>query len=160
MIFDLFIPGNSDLRNSTYVGSAITISSLDVGDFFVISNSNAGIAATSISSKDTSGNVIGVGTQYIDNVYQVDTATSMAANVTGVGITYVRRIYARSSANNPSTSGVETSRYFGSFSWGRIDLGTDAAQAFNAYTTNGLGGISTSAIVQRSKPLRYINYTS
>ena len=160
MIFDLFIPGNSDLRNSTYVGSAITISSLDVGDFFVISNSNAGIAATSISSKDTSGNVIGVGTQYIDNVYQVDTATSMAANVTGVGITYVRRIYARSSANNPSTSGVETSRYFGSFSWGRIDLGTDAAQAFNAYTTNGLGGISTSAIVQRAKPLRYINYTS
>ena len=160
MIFDLFIPGNSDLRNTTYVGSAITLSSLDVGDFFVISDSNAGIATTSISSKDTSGNVIGVGTQYIDNVYQVDTASSMASNVTGVGITYVRRIYARSSSNNPSTSGVETSRYFGTFSWGRIDLGKVASQAFNAYTTNGLGGISTSAIVQRGKPLRYINYTS
>ena len=56
MIMDLYIPTYSDLREPKLVGTAITISSLDLQDYFMVFASNAGSATTSITSKDVDNN--------------------------------------------------------------------------------------------------------
>ena len=49
MIMDLYIPVYSDLRDTKLVGTAVTISSLDVGDYFMVFASNAGLSLIHIS---------------------------------------------------------------------------------------------------------------
>ena len=184
-IFDFHIPTDSFLRDNTVVGSAITISGISTGDFFVVYNSNVGLASTAINSFDDSGNVIGVGTQYLDNVYRVASYVDVSVNIIGIGTTHVRRVYARtgistidfssttitfdSDAYEFSTTisgggsflGISTSNYYGNFSWGKIVLSEPLENGeFNAYTSNGVGGISTSTLVDRTAPLKYSNYTS
>ena len=73
MIFDFHIPYDSVLRNTDIVGAAITLSSISVNDYFIVRNSNVGVATTSITSLDSDNStVIGIGTEYSDNVYAVD----------------------------------------------------------------------------------------
>jgi len=186
MIFDMYIPQNSYLRSANLVGTAVTISSLAPNDYFVVQNSNVGIATTSIVSGRRDGSYIGIGTQYVDNVYQVDSSEIVRTNVVGVGTTYIRRVFARiigiSSISFNSTyitfdsgiikfdsspgigstsySGIITSsNYFGNFSWGRISLSyRNGDNYFNFYGENGVGGISTSAIVKRTSSLKYSDY--
>ena len=186
-IFDLHIPNDSFLRNSSLVGTAITLSSIDVDDYFVVYDSNVGLASTSITSLDNFNTPIGVGTQFIDNVYQVDSIFVTQSEIIGIGTTYVKRIYAKISgvggtvnfssslitfdsevfkfdALNSLGSGyvgiITTSQSFGNFSWGKINLkGRSEENNFNFYGNNGIGGISTSAIVQRTLPLKFKNYT-
>jgi hypothetical protein len=56
-------------------------------------------------------------------------------------------------------TGIGLTEFYGNYSWGRIDLGTRVdAQAFNSYTLNGSAGISTSAVITRSSPLKFQNY--
>ena len=186
MIFDLYIPQNSYLRSANLVGTAVTISALSPNDYFVVQNSNVGVATTSIVSGRRNGSYIGIGTQYVDNVYQVDSSEIVRTNVVGVGTTYVRRVFSRiigissisfnstyitfdsgiitfdSSPGIGSTSYtgiITTSNYFGNFSWGRISLSYRTGENyFNFYGENGVGGISTSAIVKRTSPLKYSDY--
>ena len=70
MTFDLFIPFDSFLRTTAYVGTAITVSSLDVGDFFTLYNTNiqAGVALT---TQDNAGNTLSTASTFSDAVYQV-----------------------------------------------------------------------------------------
>jgi hypothetical protein len=185
-IFDLYIPEDSFLRNQSLVGTAITISSLNVNDYFVVYDSNVGLASTSIKSLDFDTNVIGVGTQFIDNVYQVDSIFVTETDVVGIGTTFVKRIYTRitgigitidfSSTNitfdsevfkfdSLKTSGsgytgiITTSPSFGNFSWGKIDLKNRSEEnQFNFYGNMGIGGITTSAVVQRTSSLKFRNY--
>ena len=187
-IFDFYIPHDSFLRNSSLVGTAVTISQIDVNDYFVVYNTNVGLASTSIISRDVSNFKIGIGTQFVDNVYQVETAFVTQSNVIGIGTTYVKRVYARvssgiSTINFSSTlitfdstssvftfddegtvgSGytgiITTSNYFGNYSWGRIDLSERSeGNSFNFYGNGGVNGITTSAIVQRTTPLKFRNY--
>jgi len=186
MIFDMYIPQNSYLRSQNLVGTAVTISALSPNDYFVIQNSNVGIASTAIISGRRDGSYIGVGTQYIDNVYQVDSSEIVYENISGIGLTYLKRVFCRiigiSSISFNSTfitfdsgiikfdsspgigstsySGIITSsNYFGDFSWGRISLSfRNGDNYFNFYGENGVGGISTSAIVKRTSPLKYSDY--
>ena len=54
---------------------------------------------------------------------------------------------------------VMRSPFFGNFSWGKVQLVSRSQTiAFNAYTQDGVGGISTSALVQRTVPLKYKGY--
>ena len=53
LIFDLHIPLTSDLRDSNITGTAVTISGISTGDFFIVNNSTVGSATTSINSVDT-----------------------------------------------------------------------------------------------------------
>ena len=187
LIFDFYIPQDSFLRNTTYVGTAVTLSSINVNDYFVVYNSNAGIGSTTLTSRDVSNNVVGIGTSFVDNVYQVDTAFTTQSTVTGIGMTHVRRVFARvtgigtidfssTSITFDSTSSVftfdsigsvgggytgivTTSSYFGNFSWGRIDLtARSESNEFNFYGDRRVSGITTSAIVQRTKPLKFKKY--
>jgi hypothetical protein len=53
--------------------------------------------------------------------------------------------------------------FFGEYSWGRIATSPRGkARVFTSYAgdSNGLVGISTSPIVERVNPLRYLNYNS
>jgi hypothetical protein len=163
-IFDLYIPTDSFLRDNTLVGSAITVSGISTGDFFIVYNSNIGNISTSINSYDSSDNIIGIGTQYIDNVYQVSDVETIQFNVIGVGTTSIRRVYVKSGITtifDSIYSGFSTSNYHGNYSWGKIELSNPVqTNNFESYTLNGIGGISTSTLVNRNSPLKYLNYTS
>ena len=188
LIFDFLIPPDSFLRNTSYVGTAVTISAIDVDDYFVVYDSNVGVGTTSFISLDNFNNTIGISSLFVDNVYQVDSAFIIQSNVVGVGTTYVKRIYAKISSGIgtidfsstfitfDSTSAtftfdsvdivgsgytgiVTTSNYFGNFSWGKIGLSARSEEnQFNFYGNNGIIGITTSAIVQRTNPLKFKNY--
>jgi hypothetical protein len=193
IIFDFYIPTTSYLRDTSVVGTAITVSGIGTGDYFLIYNSNVGLATTSITSRDTSNNVIGIGTNFIDNVYQVDSVSNVSVANTTIGIatvgsatTTIRRVFARISGISTLTfdstnirfdstgftfdstgigsgsgysGGITTSNYFGNFSWGKIELTARTEEnEFNFYGNSGIGGISTSAYVIRTVPLKYLNY--
>ena len=186
IILDLHIPNDSYLRSTNVTGIAVTLSSLSVGDYFIVYNSNVGSATTAIYSGNTNGGFVAIGTQFVDNVYQVDTSEIIQRNITGIGTTNLRRVFARiigissltfsssvitfdsgvlkfdSAVGLGSTSytGIVTSsNYFGNFSWGRITLPYRSEENnFDFYGTNGIGGISTSAFVRRTIPLKYTSY--
>jgi len=186
IILDLFIPEDSYLRQQSLTGTAVTISSLNVGDYFVVYNSNVGFASTSIVSFDINGNPIGVGTEFIDNVYQVESSEIIEREIVGIGTTYLNRIFINISPfnfesfsstlitfdstvytfDNSGTSGITTysgdillSNNFGNFSWGKISLAFRSKEnSYSFYGDNGIGGISTSTVVKRTSPMRFSNY--
>ena len=178
IIFDLFIPMDSYLRTTSlaypsgvYVGTAVTISGIGTGDYFLVYDSNIGFASTSITSKDTSNNTIGIGTNFINNVYQVKSVSNVSVANTAIGIatvgtatTMVRRVNAIVSGISTISgySGVgigTTSSSFGNFSWGKIELTTRTKEnSYNFYGNNGVSGISTSGVVKRTLPLKFEKY--
>jgi len=183
IILDLFIPVDSSLRLASIAGTATTISSLSSGDFFVVNNSNIGVeTSTSFTSLGNDGSVIGISTQFLDTVYQVNSTQVISANIVGVGTTYIRRVFAKVSGigtinfgstlitfdsstytfdnATPVFSGITTSsNYFGNYSWGKIELRSRSKNlGFSFYGNNGTVGITSSALVKRTSPLKYSNY--
>ena len=155
-VLDFFIPVDSFLRNTSIVGSAITISGIQTGYYFTVSNSNVGSGVTSLYQD---GSTLGIGTQFLDGVFEAAAVSVATTAVAGVGITYVARV-TTSVSNLGNISGIGLTEYYGDFSWGRIVLGNRTnAKAFNAYTQNGVTGISTSAKVTRVKPLKHSGYS-
>ena len=161
MIFDFYIPQDSFLRISGLTGTAVTMSGIGTNDIFVVTGSNVGDATTSITPVDGGGSTVGVGTSFIDNVYQVYSAETVNINVTGIGFTDVRRIF--TAVKDPihfgSSSGITSSPDYGSYSWGLVELQSrSVSTSYNAYTLNGVGGITTSTSVERSASLKYKDY--
>jgi hypothetical protein len=154
IIFDLYIPENSYLRNTTInqVGAAISGSSgISTGYYFYVSNTAVG---STVSSLNSGNSVIGISTQFIDNVYQVVSSTTKQKVVIGVGITTVSEVVVKVS-NNSSLVGVAGSGYYGDYSWGRIfNVSKSGFNEFISYAP----GITTSTIIQRLNPLKYLNY--
>ena len=169
--FDFYIPTNSYLRDTSVVGSALTVSGIGTGDYFLIYDSNIGSASTSIISKDIDNNTIGIGTDFVNNVYQVQSVSNVSVANTAIGIatvgsatTTVRRVSARvsgiSTISGYSGVGIGTTAIsFGNFSWGKIVLlGRSKENTYNFYGNVGVGGISTSGVVKRTLPLKFENY--
>ena len=172
-IMDLHIPANSFLRNASLTGTAVTISGISTNDYFVVEFSNVGIATTSITALNSGGGTTGVGTAFIDNVYEVNSSeivyapTGLDSSGVGIGTTYLNRVFVRIDGDfKPYTTvGITTSNFYGSFSWGRIDLTSRSGLvSYTAYTGAGIGtngtGISTSMIVQRTNKLKSKNYAT
>ena len=168
-IFDLHIPNDSFLRNVGYntalVSTAITASSLSAGDYFVVFGSNVGSATTSITALDSSGATVGIGTSHIDNVYQVASSetvfrpTGVNSEGVGIGTSHITRVFVNVDNNFPYGVGIQTSNSFGEFSWGKIQLSSRSkVTSYSAFTLGGVGGITTSTFVQRSKALKFKNY--
>ena len=166
-MMDLFIPRDSFLRQSLYMvdslsaGSITTVSGITTGDYFVVDNSNIGIAVTSIVSLDVSGDTVGTGVSFLDNVYQVYSAETVTINVSGIGFTDVRRVFAavKDPMHFGSTSGITSSPNYGKYSWGKLDLvSRSISTSYTAQTSNGVVGLTTSASVERSASLRFKNY--
>jgi hypothetical protein len=167
-MMDLFVPVNSFLRQSLYmvdaldVGGITTVSGITTGDYFVVDDSNIGVAVTSIVSvaKDTL-DTVGTGISFIDNVYQVYSAETVQVNILGVGYTDVRRVFAavKDPMHFGSTSGITSSPNYGKYTWGKIDMvSRGLTTSYTAYTSSGVVGLSTSASVERSASLKYKSY--
>ena len=169
--FDFFIPTNSYLRDTSVVGSALTVSGIGTGDYFLVYDSNIGSASTSITSKDSGGNTIGIGTDFVNNVYQVQSVSNVSVASTAIGIatvgtavTTIRRVNAIvsgiSTISGYSGVGIGTTAIsFGNFSWGKIVLlGRSKENTYNFFGNTGVGGISTSGVVKRTLPLKFENY--
>jgi hypothetical protein len=158
LVFDLFIPENSFLRNIgiNSVGIATTgISGIQTGDYFTVFNSNVGNGVTSLSSSNTG--TVGIGTSFIDNIYKVAQVSIAQTSVPGIALTFVTRVVVSVASTNEIT-GFGYSSFYGEYSWGRITGGVrNNPKSFTAYN-NGLVGISTSPVVQRYNPLKYQNY--
>ena len=158
--FDLHIPLESDLRDISLVSSASTISGISTGDVFVVSRSNVGIAATTMTSLDTAGNTIGIGISYMDNIYYVDSFSNELISHPGIGNTYIKRVNCRVTDNQGVGIGSTVQPDFGDYSWGKIiSRVRSKAVEYPAYTNQGVVGLSTSSYISRLKPLRYKGYT-
>jgi len=157
IIFDFYIPQSSVLRNSSIVGTAITISGISTGYYFVINKSNVGNGVTSLR-RDLS--IVGTSTDFLDNVYEVISVSKTTKNIPGIGVTYVARVTTSISSYNGLT-GIANTGYYGDYSWGRVSTNSRTnPNIFNSYNTNGVSGLSTNPVLNRVNPLRYFNYNS
>jgi hypothetical protein len=158
IVFDFFIPKDSIIRdsNTVKVGIATTgISGIQTGYYFVVSKSNVGKGLTSLNS---SGGVVGVGTTFIDNIYQVAAVSIAQTAVPGIGITNVAKVTVSVSEYNGLT-GLGFSDFYGEYSWGRILAPTrKKPREFATYANTG--GISSSPTIQRYNRLKYIGYST
>ena len=158
IVFDLFVPSSSYIRNSSInVGvSSTSTSGIQTGYLFVISNSNIGNGVTALNS---SNSVVGIGSTFLDNIYSVAIVSTAQTSVPGVGVTYVSRVTVSVQSYN-GLSGIGYSQFFGNYCWGRISgMTRKNPQSFVA-NINGYSGISTSPVIIRSKPLKYIGYST
>ena len=158
LVFDFYIPKDSSLRNSSEVGVALTVSGIQTGYYFTIYNSVIGNGVTSINDDNT---VLGIGTSYLDNVYQAFDVKIISADAFGIGNTtdIVRVVSSVSSYNN--LTGIGNSQFFGLFSWGRLyDFDRSSSpKVFPLSIENGISGLSTSPLIVRVNPMRSL-YTS
>ena len=69
LVLNLDIEDDSFLRDPDYVGTAISETRIEVGDYFAISNSNLGLGLTALRYGD--GSVISYGSTFFDGIYQV-----------------------------------------------------------------------------------------
>ena len=148
LIFDLHIPDNSYLRDPLIVGTALTLSTIQVYDFFTVTQSNVGTAETSLVSRDTSNQIIGIGTQFVDNVYQVSDVSVVVtsfvgaeASKTGIGTTSVTRVKANISGVSTETFS-NTNLYFDSTQYTFDNVGSGSGVS----GMNTIGGGTTSSI--------------
>ena len=175
--FNFYIPPDSVLRSDAIVGAAITISQISQGDYFVLSDSNLGFN-TSIKSLRSDGSIVGVGTTFIDNVYQVVSSSTIFKNIIGFGNIYTKEVVVSvNTLNNYDfrsrtfdstlitfdssriTFDAEITSEIGNFSWGKIPVSSlTIPETFNFYNQNGITGIKTSALIRRTNPLKYRNY--
>ena len=159
IVFDLLIPKDSLFRNASIVGSALTVSGISTGYYFTVSNSNVGASVTSLYQD---GTVVGIGTSFLDNVYEVAKVSIAQTMGIGIGLTYVAQVTVSVQDYNGLT-GLGHSEFFGEYSWGRIQTAPrGSARVFTSYAGNstGLSGISTSPIIERVNPLRSANYNT
>ena len=165
MTFHLHIPSDSDMRNTNLVGTAVTLSGLSVGDYFIVRNSNLGTASTSINALGTDNStIVGIGSEFIDNVYVVNSVGITTQKIAGV-TTSVAKVTVNTNLNPNGISGFSTGAFLGEYSWGKfiIDARTKElsypAHTLSGIGTNGLTGISTSSKVYRTKYIRFKKFT-
>ena len=165
MVLHLHIPYDSEMRNTNLVGTAVTISGISTGDYFIVRNSNLGTASTSINSLGTDNTtIIGTGVAFIDNVYVVNSVGITTQTISGV-TTSISKVTVNTNLYPNGISGIITSPFFGDYSWGKVTLlGREKIASYPANTRSGIGtneltGISTSTKLRRTKQIRFKNFT-
>ena len=110
----------------------------------------------SVTSLYQDGTVVGIGTSFLDNVYEVASVSIGQTMGIGIGLTYVAQVTVSVQDYNGLT-GLGHSEFFGEYSWGRIQTSPrGSARVFTSYAgdSTGLSGISSSPIIERLNPLR------
>ena len=156
LFFDVYIPTDSFMRDASIVGTAQTVSGISTGDFIVVSDTFLSIGGTFASN-------VGVAKTFLDCVYQVDSASTQMITVTtenssGI-VTAIRRI--KCDVDTYGSGINHTQRPFmGNYSWGKIVFEDRTnTKSFDSYNNDGVIGISTSGLVQRTASLKFKNYT-
>jgi hypothetical protein len=101
--------------------------------------------------------VVGIGTTFIDNVYQAVSVSIAQTSVPGIGLTYVAKVTASVSSYN-NMIGFGYSSYYGNYSWGAIF--TLTRKNPKQFTKNPVGTSSTDPVVRRFNRLKYSNYNT
>lgn len=163
VIFDLFT--DPSLRDEDLVGpgAGITISGISTGYYFVVYDSN--ITGAGVTALDDDGNTVGIGTTFADNVYFVESVSTVSVantyiglDTVGTAVTDVKRVQAIVTGMTTVT-GITTSKFYGHYSWGRVDLSARGSSfSFDAHTLTGSAGINTSDILTRARKLKFDNY--
>ena len=149
--FDLFIPKNSVLRDTSVVGSAITVSGISSGYYFTAFDTNIGNGITAYENA-IGTSPVGIGTSFLDNIYRVHSAKTIQGPALGIGATALRRV----TVSVSSTEGIGIgSGTFGKFSWGRLhDFVKDRTSSLTAITNDGVTGIITGPVIIRTRDLK------
>lgn len=153
LIFDLYIPQDSYLRNSTITNPIVTESQIQEGYYFKVSNSNVGNGVTSLRND---GTIIGIGTTGIDNIYQVISVSTGTTDVYGVGSALVTKVTV-SLVDYSGISGIGYSYYYGDYSWGIIET-PSIKNTFSVSSEYGVVGLNSTPIIKRYNQLRIENY--
>ena len=128
------------------------------GDYFVIQNTSIGSSTsgvTGIRTTNSGHEIVGVGTEFVDNVY-------FAEDIVSVGSSIVRVFTNVQSITGINTVGFATfglSRV-GKYSWGAVNVSRGSnSKSFEFFNQNGITGIETSAQVIRTEGLKSEGYT-
>ena len=170
LIFDLVIPADSFLRKSEFtqgttgsgVNSGIVTSGLNVGDYFIVTNSNINVG-TGFSSVDyDTGAVVGVGTTFINNVYRVAAVNlSHVTDAVGFGQTIITQVTVGVGTVPPNLVGLANSTYYGDYSYGILRMNErNTVRSYPVNTSNGVTGILTGPIVKRQSFLKTQSYST
>ena len=153
--FDIHIPFDSYLRDTSIVGTAITISQIVGGDYFAVYGTGVAVTTSNYNPLRIDNSVIGIVTHNSDGVYQAVRTGAEDVVVAGITTT-VRRVYCKISESNISGSFDDN---LGVYSWGKLGVtGRSSGREFNFYGDDGVVGIKTSAYVRRVLPLENRNY--
>lgn len=118
-------------------------SGISTGDYFVIKGSIVGAGITTLDSTNGFG-ILGIGTEYIDNVYRAD---NIQRSVSGIVTVF---------SNVESVVGISTTSGFtcAKYSWGKLfEFNSRAEPRTFTLSNTGLTGISTAPLVYRRSPL-------
>jgi hypothetical protein len=151
LFFDTFIPVDSYMRNNSLVGTGITISGIGTGDHIVIKDTFISIGGTFASN-------VGVATTALDCVYEVVSGITTVVEFVGYSTSVVR---ITCNVDDYGSGIAHTSGYFlGNYSWGKIEFSERVNPiSFEFFGENGVTGISSSGLVQRTIPLKFKNYS-
>ena len=159
IVFDLAIEAISPLRDNTGVTAQTTTSGISTGDYFIVYESNVGSGVTAL---DESGNVIGVGNSFLDNIYRVADVSIANTSSIGVGTTNVARVTVSIEHYNGFTAaGLAISSFYGKYSWGKIEFSERVGfNSYSAITSNGIVGIKTGPYVIRQTAYKSIGFVT
>ena len=108
---------DSVFRDANTVGTAITVSGIGSANYIVVSNTNIGHGVTSI---DSTGATVGVGSTFLDNVYEVISVGTAATDAFSIGSTDAVTQVTVAVSDFNGLSGMGHSEYFGDYSFGII----------------------------------------
>jgi len=154
--FDLFIPKNSVLRDTSVMPSAVTVSGIQSGYYFTVFDSNVGSGLTSYENA-IGTSPVGIGTSFIDNIYKVHSAKNVTGDAYGIGSTVgINTALRRVTVSVSSTEGIGIgSGFYGRFSWGRLhDFVKEGTSSFTAINDDGVTGIKTGPVIIRTRDLK------
>ena len=137
----------------------VEYSGLEVGDYFVIYESNAiaGHALTGISTYlgglgNYPNSKVGTAVSFLDGLYRVERVTAPAAGIVTVGCNF---------ALSPSGGAIQVNAftnpkgYMGRYTWGKIfdfqNRSRETPQSFIVNVDNGIAGLSTAPDVYRTR---------
>jgi len=188
IILSLFIPENSVLNDPEITKPIINTSGISTGSFFVIKNTNIGNGVTSLYNDGAILSIGSTFIDNVYQAYSADfspdliTQSQIIVNSVIYGSPSIINDDTTILIENGGTltisdysplkvttliedyNGIDSSlslsqsSYFGEYSWGRITAQKRKnPKEFEFYPT-GTIGISTSAVVRRFYPLKYLNY--
>jgi hypothetical protein len=146
----------------------ISNSELQKGDYFVITDSNVSTGGDLVGITTLLGGMsnypnsrVGTSKSFIDGVYIVEDVTTPSLGIVTVTCNFAPMVdnYVKVYKRGVNNTGIGTNNYYGRYSWGKIydyqnrALSVTEPQSFEAYTNNGLSGLSTSAKIFRTRGL-------
>ena len=152
IFFDIRTSSNIYPQNTNAIqNDEREISGISTGDYFVIENTFFGSDSSGVTGirTTTSGpEIIGVGTNFLDNVY-------FAEDIVSIGSSTVRVFSNVLSISGIITSSSPSYHTLGNYSWGFVNVSrNNKSKSFTFHNQNGISGINTSAQVIRTFGLK------